>query len=141
MKGSILVIATLCFVCACSEDNNTPTGPVNDAFDPAGATVIKQGTFIGVGGHTVSGTATVYSKNNEFYVVLDPFNSQNGPDLRVYLSKDINAGSFLNLGLLKSTTGKQSYKIPGNPDFNEYGYVHVWCQQFSVQFGRAEITT
>jgi hypothetical protein len=72
-------------------------------------------------------------------LLLDPFSSQNGPDLRVYLSKDASGGSFINLGRLKSTTGKQSYDIPGNPNLDEYSYVLIWCQQFSVGFGRAMI--
>jgi hypothetical protein len=71
--------------------------------------------------------------------LLDPFSSQNGPDLRVYLSKDANASSYISMGKLKSTTGKQSYEVPGNPDVADYKYIMIWCEQFTVVFGRAEL--
>ncbi|MFZ6012892.1 MAG: DM13 domain-containing protein [Bacteroidota bacterium] len=124
---------------SCSEDeNNTPTAPINDNFDPGQATLLKQGTLMGVG-HTVSGTVKAYDSNSKITIVLDPFSSQNGPDLKVYLSKDENASQYINLGALKSTTGKQSYDVTGMPNLDEYKFVLVWCQQFSVLFGKAEL--
>jgi hypothetical protein len=90
-------------------------------------------------GHTVSGTAAIYSSAGKKVILLDPFSSQNGPDLRVYLSKDANASSYISMGKLKSTTGKQSYEVPGNPDVADYKYIMIWCEQFTVVFGRAEL--
>lgn len=133
------VILMFCMFLSCEEENNTPTKPVDDNFDPTMATKLKMGSFVNVGGHTVSGMASTYDDNGIKVVLLDPFTSQNGPDLKVYLSKDANASAYINLGNLKSTAGKQSYNIPGNPNLDEYPYVLVWCQQFSVGFGRAEI--
>ena len=124
---------------ACSEENNTPTGPIVDNFDPSGATLLKSGSFIGSGGYTVKGTASLYEKKGKKVLVLDPFNSSNGPDLRLYLSRDANANSFISLGLLKSTVGKQSYTVPGNPDIMESMHALIWCQQFSVKFGGSEL--
>ena len=102
------------------------------------ATLLKEGTLTGVG-HTVSGTVKVYDDAGKKVIVLDPFTSQNGPDLKIYLSTDQNATKYINLGALKSTTGKQSYDITGTPDLTEYKFVLVWCQQFSVLFGKAEL--
>src|SRR5688572_5108989 len=124
---------------SCSEEvNNTPTATINDNFDPGQATLLKQGTWMGVG-HSVSGIAKIYEENGKKTVVLDPFSSQNGPDLKIYLSKDENASQYINLGAMKSTMGKQSYEITGMPDLAEYKFVLVWCQQFSVLFGKAEL--
>ncbi|MCK6616181.1 MAG: DM13 domain-containing protein [Cyclobacteriaceae bacterium] len=134
-----LIVFLIVVLSACEPENNTPTIPADDDFDPGMALKLKMGSFAGVSGHTVSGMAATYDDNGEKVLFLDPFNSQNGPDLRVYLSKDVNAGSFINLGRLKSTNGAQSYSIPGNPDLSEYPYVLIWCQQFSVGFGLAEI--
>lgn len=124
---------------SCQEENNTPTKPVNDTFDTASATLLKQGMLMGIGGHTASGTASIYDQGGKKYVVLDPYSSQNGPDLKVYLSTTVGATSYINLGALKSTTGKQVYVVPGNPNIAQYPYVHIWCEQFSVEFGRAEM--
>jgi hypothetical protein len=90
-------------------------------------------------GHTVSGTVKAYNSNGKKTIVLDPFSSQNGPDLKIYLSKDENASQYINLGPMKSTTGKQSYDVTGMPDLDEYKFVLVWCEQFSVLFGKAEL--
>ena len=122
------------------EESNTPNKPIDDTFDPTemGVTLLRTGTLVGVG-HTVNGTVKVYDDAEKKIVVLDPISSQNGPDLKVYLSTDEKATKYVNLGELKSTTGKQSYEIDGMPDFSEYKFVLVWCQDFSVLFGKAEL--
>ena len=134
----ILPLAAIVLLLSCKDQDATPTGPVNDTFDPSMAMLIKGGSLVGVG-HTVNGTATIYEKSGMKTVLLDPFSSQNGPDLRVYLSKDDNAASFISLGKLKSTNGKQSYEISGNPDLTDYKFVLVWCEEFKVLFGKAEL--
>ena len=124
---------------SCSEDeNNTPTAPIDDNFEPGQATLVKQGTLTGVG-HSVSGTVKIYDDAAKKVVTLDPFSSQNGPDLKVYLSIDENASQYINLGPLKSTTGKQSYEVTGMPDLEQYKFTLVWCEEFSVLFGKAEL--
>ncbi len=140
MKRLFMLFLVLLSVSCNEEENNTPDKPIDDTFDPAGmgVTLLKTGTLIGVG-HTVSGTVKVYDDAGEKIVVLDPFTSQNGPDLKVYLSTDEKASKYINLGDLKSTTGKQSYEIDGMADLSEYKFVLVWCQDFSVLFGKAEL--
>jgi hypothetical protein len=141
MRTFIFAIITLIVVSSCSEvEDNTPMIPVDDDFDPVemGATLIRKGTLMGVG-HTVTGNVNVYNSTDQLVVVFDPFSSQNGPDLKVYLSKDEKAMEYLNLGALKSTTGKQSYDVSGMPNLDQYKYIMVWCQEFSVLFGIAEL--
>lgn len=137
MKSFISILFLLALL-ACQEDDATPTKPIDDNFDTSSATLIKGGMFMGVG-HTVSGTAAIYEKDGKHYVVLEPFNSQNGPDLKIYLSQDQTINTYVNLGAMKSTTGKQTYVIPDNTTITNYDYVLVWCQQFSVLFGKAEM--
>lgn len=136
----LLAVLSFALVISCSEDENTPTKPINDSFDPSGmnVTLLKQGTMTGVG-HTVSGEVKVYDEAGKTVVVIDPFMSQNGPDLKVYLSTDENASQYINLGALKSTTGKQSYDVTGMPDLDEYKYVLIWCEAFTVIFGKAPL--
>jgi hypothetical protein len=109
-------------------------------FDVNGPQVmlIKQGMLVGIG-HTVDGTASLYDDAGRKVLVFEPYSSQNGPDLRVYLSEDENATNYVNLGMLKSTMGKQSYEIPAGTDIARYHYAIVWCQKFTVLFGRAEL--
>lgn len=137
MKKLFILCLSLAMI-ACTADNVTPTTPVNDTFDPSKATLLKQGALVGIG-HTVSGAASIYNDQGTFVILLDPYSSQSGPDLKVYLSKDINASEYINTGKLKSTTGKQFYTVPGTPDISQYNFVHIWCEQFTVVFGRAEL--
>ena len=129
----ILILAS------CTAENVVPSKPAAPLiFDPATSTLLKMGTIEGIG-HVASGTAAVYESNGKLFVLLDPFSSQNGPDLKVYLSKDVQASSYIKLGNLKSTNGSQSYEVPGMPDIAQYTYLHIWCEEFSVEFGRAAL--
>lgn len=141
MKSKVFLFLLIAVAFSCNEvDENTPQAPIDDDFDPMemNVTLIKVGSLTGIG-HTVTGEVKVYSDEGEIVVVLDPYSSQNGPDLKVYLSKDENAKEYLNLGPLKSVNGKQSYNVDGMPDLNQYKYLIIWCQQYSVLFGRAEL--
>lgn len=136
MKTLLLIFAGL--MVACQPDDNVPIIPANDNFDTSNATLLKKGMFVGIG-HSASGTASLYDSLGTSVIVLDPYSSQNGPDLKVYLSKDEGASEYLNLGNLKSTMGKQVYQIPGATDVTQYKYVHIWCEKFTVVFAIAEL--
>ena len=139
MKNVILFCIV---VLGCTAENTVPTAPPagpSTSFDPATSTLLKMGTLAGIGGHSASGKASLYDSGGKKFVFLDPFMSQNGPDLKVYLSKDVSASSYIRLGGLKSTDGSQSYEVPGMPDIGQYTYVHIWCEKFSVEFARAEL--
>ena len=137
MKTLYVIFASL-VILSCQPDDQVPAIPADDNFDTANATLVKKGMLVGVG-HVASGTASLYDSLGARVIVLDPYSSQNGPDLKVYLSKDQNASQYINLGPLKSITGKQSYDVTGMPDFGEYKFVLIWCQQYSVLFGNAEV--
>lgn len=139
MKNLISIIL-LSVVMACSPDDATPTTAPNTVdIDFTKATAVKEGMFIGVGGHTASGTAKVYELSGKKYIVFDPYSSQNGPDLKVYLSKDETASEYIRVGKLMAVMGRQVYEVPGNPDLSQYPFVHVWCEAFSVEFARAPL--
>ncbi|HZY80226.1 MAG TPA: DM13 domain-containing protein [Cyclobacteriaceae bacterium] len=133
---SVVFLLVVCF--SCGPEDASPDDPVTDVFDAKNATLIKTGDFLGIG-HDASGTATIYESAGIRTVVLDPYRSQNGPDLKVYLSKSDDATEYINLGQLKSTIGKQSYTVPASVKVSEYPYVLIWCEQFSVLFARAKM--
>lgn len=131
----ILAVSSMLFAC---KKSATPTEPSNDQFDPATATRLASGNFIN-GSHPASGMVGLYTRNGVKKLWISNFSTDSGPDLRVYLAKDRQANSFISLGKLKSATGNQLYDISGMPDHGEYKYVLIWCQQFSVLFGSAEL--
>lgn len=137
MKKLIILFA-LGLMMACDPEDAIPTTPVNDVFDETMATLLREGTWMGSGSYNVSGTAKIYDDNGKRVLLLNNFSSSNEPDLRVYLSVTTGAASFVNLGKLKSTSGKQTYAIPDGTDIDQFKFVLIWCQQFSVLFGKAE---
>lgn len=138
MRRTNLFVLFTAVLLACTPEDAIPETPVSDEFDVSNAQLKKQGTLQGIG-HTAEGIATVYEKDGKLTVVLDPYSSQNGPDLKVYLSRDEAASDYIRLGNLKSVSGKQSYDVPGTADLTEYHYVHIWCEKYTVVFARAEI--
>jgi hypothetical protein len=110
-------------------------------------TAILSGSFVGAGDgiHNAEGIARVLAVNDgqsEHRILrLENFRSTNGPDLYVYLSKDargINDG-YVELARLKGNIGNQNYHIPDDVNLGEYSNVLIWCKQFSVLFGYADL--
>lgn len=62
-----------------------------------------------------------------------------GPKLLLYLSTEVDSKDFVNLVDLKGIEGNFKYNIPDNTDLKKYKYVVVWCVDFSVSFGHAEL--
>jgi hypothetical protein len=95
--------------------------------------------------HETTGVAQVIEvPGGRRMVTLTRFETDNGPDLRVYLSTaDANQDSagedYVDLGGLKGNVGDQQYEIPGGADLQRLTKVVVWCRAFSVGFGAASL--
>lgn len=94
---------------------------------------------IGTSGHPGSGTARVIVAESGTVVRYENFKTINGPDLFVYLAKDLGAKEFVSLGELRATEGNINYEVPQGVNVQEYKYVMVWCKQFGVLFNYAEL--
>ncbi|MEP7164391.1 MAG: DM13 domain-containing protein [Ferruginibacter sp.] len=116
------------------------TNTLNDSLADDTTAVLKyQGNFVSGPYGTVSGIAKIYLKQNKYVVGLENFSSSNGPDLKVYISKEQVPVNFIKLSDLSSTNGDQLYDVTGSPDFSEYKYVLIHCEQFNHLFGSALI--
>jgi len=135
MKNSFIIFFAFILLASCNKSSDTSTTPGTDTV-PVG-TVIANGNFSN-GVHTTSGIAIVYNDNGIKRLRLENFKTDNGPDLKIYLSKDINTSSFISIGNLRSVCGSQNYDLNGMPDLVQYKYVLIWCQQFGVLFGSAQ---
>ncbi|MDZ4285528.1 MAG: DM13 domain-containing protein [Candidatus Sungbacteria bacterium] len=94
----------------------------------------------GTTGHPASGTVQVIEAEAKTYIRYENFKTINGPDLYVYLAKDLDAKEHANLGTLRATEGNVNYEIPSDVNVKDYKYVMVWCKQFGVLFNYAEIS-
>jgi Electron transfer DM13 len=105
---------------------------------------IRNGTFIGAGDgfHNTEGLAKVIPLGQGSIVIrLENFKSTNGPNVHLYMSTDKAASNFIDLGRLKANNGNQNYNIPNGTDLVKYNMVLIWCKNFSVLFGSAELKT
>jgi hypothetical protein len=105
---------------------------------------IMTGSFIGAGDgfHNAEGLAKVIPLGDKSTVIrLENFKSTNGPNVHLYLSTDKAASNFIDLGRLKANNGNQNYNIPDRTDLSKYDMVLIWCKDFSVLFGSAQLKT
>jgi hypothetical protein len=123
---------------ACVKDN-TPTTPLNNTVDTTAAMNKYAGTFINGPYGNVMGSAKIYLQGTQYKLALENVTISNGPDLHVYISKEVLPATFIDLGSLQSVAGNQLYTIPGTPDFTQYKYALIHCKQFNHLFGSAEL--
>ena len=108
---------------------------------------LAEGSFIPRGRYSGEGRAVVLNDGSEQrFVRFENFSTDNGPDLRVYLSNssaDGDSGSFdddfVDLGALTGNIGDQNYEIPPEVDLSIYDTVVVWCVRFSTPFTAADL--
>jgi hypothetical protein len=96
--------------------------------------------------HPAAGTATVVRlETGDRALTLTDFTTDNGPDLRVYLTTQDPAtgdiGEFVDLGALKGNRGDQHYDIRAHVDLTEYHYVVVWSRTFTAAFASTELVS
>lgn len=119
-------------------DEAVPQMP--DAEDVQSEQQIVLAPVIGTTGHPASGTVRVIEADGKSYIRYENFKTINGPDLYVYLAKDLDAKDFVSLGTLRATEGNVNYEIPESVNLEEYQYVMTWCRQFSALFNYADIS-
>jgi len=99
----------------------------------------KSARVLGTSGHPAEGTARVIETTEGIIVRFENFKTINGPNLHVYLSKDLEAKDFVDLGPIRGTSGNINYTVPNDINITEYKYVLHWCVPFRVLFNSAEI--
>ena len=96
--------------------------------------------IVGTTGHPAEGTARVLDTADGQVIRFENFSTINGPQLHVYLAKDLDANNFIDLGPIRGTEGNINYTVPDGVDLSEYRYVMHWCVPFGVLFNYADIT-
>lgn len=107
---------------------------------------VARGRFVALA-HPGSGVAAVVKlAEGGRKLTLTKFETDNGPDLRVYLSTGDPAsggelGDFKDVGALKGNVGDQQYDIPRGIDVDRFDNVVIWCRAFSVGFTSASLAS
>lgn len=137
MKTIITLIFASLLLVSCVRENTSTEDLMEMA--PKDAILKYSGNFMqGPYGNNINGKAEIYEKEGVFSLVFnDTFSVSNGPDLYVYVSKEIQPTEFVSLGKLKSVNGGQTYTFTSSVNFKEYKYAVVHCQQYNHLFSYA----
>lgn len=117
--------------------------PERNVQAPRGNVELARGSFRSIA-HDGTGTAAVVElPGGERKLTLTEFETDAGPDLRVYVSTGDPAGGelgdFEDVGALKGNVGDQQYTLPRGLDLGRHSTVVVWCRAFSVAFTSARL--
>lgn len=131
------MLAGMLLLASCKEDE---PAPIVEMLDLQNDSIQLAGMFQREV-HATSGTVKIVRRKTDQLLVVEDFKTDNGPALYVYLSKDRGVTQSINLGLLKSTSGTFSYEVAATINTREYPYVLIWCREFAVLFGSAQLET
>lgn len=121
--------------------NNQPS--LSMTADPSPSAIVEtkilaQGNFI-ANAHDVKGKALLINDNGKKILRFEDFETINGPDVRIYLSKNLDNADYVEVDKLKATKGNVNYNVADSVDINKYNKVLVWCEDFSILFSYAEL--
>ena len=98
--------------------------------------------------YDIKGTWEIVQQGDQTVIRFgDNFKTKNGPDLKIFLTKqniaDVTGKTATKdsvlLGVLKSPRGGQDYVLPAGIDVNDFQAVLIHCEQFSVLWGGGAI--
>jgi Electron transfer DM13 len=123
----VALFATSCKKSALNNVSETlPTGQV-----------VASGNFTS-NTHPTSGTVKIVrDAAGKLSLLFENFRTDNGPDLRVWLSPNTSASSYVEAGKLKAVNGNFSYELGSSENYSVNNRVLIWCEDFSVLFGHA----
>jgi hypothetical protein len=132
VRSAIVIVFLFLFCAACKKDT-----PGNSSETLPAGTVLVSGSFVSNGLPT-SGTAKVIQDaSGNKHLVIENFSSDNGPDLRIWLSPNNNGSPYQEVGILKAVSGSFSYELTAVINYMANNRVLIWCEDFSVLFGHA----
>ena len=113
----------------------------------AAKSVLASGQFVTVDqSHATTGTAQIVEKDGQRFLEFDAaFDTARGPAVQVVLHKansvpvSLAESDYVYIGDLQSFEGAQRYAIPADINIEDYESVAIWCQEFNVTFGYADI--
>ena len=97
-------------------------------------------TIVDTPGHPATGNIRIIETAEQTLVRYENYDGTNGPDLKVYLTNDLeDVSDFVSLGAARGNQGNINYEVPDGVDIDDFQYVVTWCEAFGVLFDYAEI--
>ena len=104
-----------------------------------GAEVLAAGSLSGRSDHVTTGTVSIQRIDGKTYAVLGPdFSLDGAPDPTLGFGRNgfVKASEFAQL---RELAGQQIYELPQDLNPADYTQFYVWCAEFSVPLGVAEL--
>ena len=148
---TLIATAAMIALAGCASNSGTtysntaaakPAPLASASLKPATARTTARGSFVGDKGHVTTGTGEVFRDNGQWFVRLGPdFSLDGGPDPKVALGNKASGGYQPGtiLGKLSSLNGEQVYALKPGLDIGDYDQIYIWCEQFSVPLGHANL--
>lgn len=133
LPESALVVST-------SEETRPIAVGEPDPNQAAASTISAPVPIVDTPAHPASGVVRIVRSADETILRYENYKTINGPDVRVYLAKDLEAKEYVDLGPLKGTEGNINYAVPKDVDISQYRYALTWCEDFSVLFNSADLS-
>jgi hypothetical protein len=133
---AVIILSILSTACRKKEETTT----LDEVVD-VNSVKLKQGVLSdGDASHRSAGQVEVFQTGINKTLQFTNFVGSTKPDVRVYLSTQAtNIGTAVELGPVKATQGNFNYMFDNQLDLSNYKYVVLWCKQFGVLFGKAEL--
>jgi len=106
---------------------------------PEGANILLRGFFTPQYSPGV-GEAIIYIKDGQPMLRLKDFQTNDGPDLKVYLSSDLTSENGIDIGPIQGLDGTYDYPIDPSVDIFGKNNVLIWCAAFDVVFTSASLS-
>lgn len=133
MKSVPVLIIFLVTIISCKKENT----PGNASENLPVGNVLATGNFSS-NVHATSGSVKIIQDaTGNRHLVFENFRTDNGPDLRVWLSPNLAASPYVEIGSLKAVTGNFSYPLSEGINTTVNNRILIWCEDFSVLFGNA----
>ncbi|MEO0500197.1 MAG: DM13 domain-containing protein [Pseudomonadota bacterium] len=136
------LIAALAAMTACGPEPSETITADEIAAAPSAWEGGATGTFTGVNSHEVAGTITIEQRADGWYAVLgDDFSLDDAPDAYLGFGSGGAYADGTNFEFLEKEdyTGAQEYKLPDDLDPTKFDQFVIWCKEFSVLLGTADI--
>ena len=121
-----------------SMSSSSPKPSASSSSSPSTSEMMqKSGSFAGLNGKTVAGTAKVTDQE----LTLTGFSSDEGPDLHVYLSNGTDEAAVsagMRIDAVKFDSAEQKFTLSG-VDLSKYTDVVIHCDKAKAVFGAAKL--
>lgn len=117
-------------------ESNADSAAIADA-----TMVLSQGNFSGRSDHITTGLVSLEKTAAGYQLrFAEDFSLDGAPDPIVAIGNDETYVAANKIGALQNITGAQVYQLPASFTPGQFSEVYVWCEQFSVPLGIAQLT-